>query len=93
MDLHAKIMGLDVPTYSGLIASPDYAARMGYLDARHAAAALALEQQAELEALRGALTRIYHTANGAHPTEWGLCVAQVEAISKAAIAGRNERLT
>ena len=55
--------------------------RAEYSGCRAAAEAM----EAEVKRLRDALTTIYHQAHGAHPSEWGLCVAAVEARAKAAI--------
>lgn len=43
------------------------------------------DQQREIERLRSALTIIYHQANGAHPSEWGLCITAIESRAKATI--------
>ena len=49
MNLHAQIMNLQAPDYAGLLASPDYAAKIGHREARHAASELALKADAERE--------------------------------------------
>ncbi len=55
MSLHDQIMNLPAPDYSVLLAMPDYAAKIGHRDARHAAAELALKADAQIERLRHAL--------------------------------------
>ena len=52
MDLHGQIMNLPTPDYAGLLATPDYAAKIGHRDARHAAAELAIKADACIKALR-----------------------------------------
>ena len=62
MDLHGQIMNLQAPNYSGLLASPDYAAKIGHRDARHAAAELANSADAD----RHALIEVAQNALGAY---------------------------
>lgn len=47
-ELESRIMNLPAPDYTGLLASPDYAAKIGHRDARHAAAELVVAALAAL---------------------------------------------
>jgi hypothetical protein len=58
MKLHGQVMNLQTPDYSGLLAAPDYAAKIGHRDARHAAAELALRGDAAIDALRNLDARL-----------------------------------
>ena len=60
MDLHGQIMNLTIPIGTGFApgTSGDDGYRMGHRDACHAAAELALEADAEIKRMRGALLEI-----------------------------------